>query len=105
MLLRQMTSKKLLLLFIFQLLLPLEAHNRSESYSKFQFLNLESGVEVRITGTIKRGIFEALNPGKKFQSYEDFTNYLDDAIILGDKCKLNQPVDFNENNAAGVLKF
>ena len=100
-----MTSKKLLLLFIFPLLLPLEAHNRSESYSKFQFLNLESGVEVRITGTIKRGIFEALNPGKKFQSYEDFTNYLDDAIILGDECKLNQPVDFNENNAAGVLKF
>ena len=100
-----MTSKKLLLLFIFPLLLPLEAHNRSESYSKFQFLNFESGVEVRITGTIKRGIFEALNPGKKFQSYEDFINYLDDAIILGDECKLNQPVDFNENNAAGVLKF
>jgi len=100
-----MTSKKLLLLFIFQLLLPLEAHNRSESYSKFQFLNLESGVEVKITGTIKRGIFEALNPSIKFQSYEDFINYLGDAIILGDTCKLKQPVEFNENNAAGVLKF
>ena len=85
--------------------MPLEAHNRSESYSKFQFLNLDSGVEVRITGTIKQGIFEALNPGIKFQSYEDFTNYLGDAIFLGDTCKLNHPVEFNENNAAGVLKF
>jgi len=63
-----MTSKKLLLLFIFQLLLPLEAHNRSESYSKFNFTSHESGAEVRITGTIKRGIFEAFNPGIKFRS-------------------------------------
>ena len=100
-----MTSKKFLLFFLIQLFLPLEAHNRSESYSKFQFLNLESGVEVKITGTSKRGIFEALNPGIKFQSYEDFINYLGDAIFLGDACKLNQPVEFNENNAAGVLKF
>ena len=100
-----MTFKKLLLLFIFQLLLPLEAHNRSESYSKFNFTSHESGVEVRITGTIKRGIFEAFNPGIKFRSYEDFINYLSDAIFLGDTCKLNQPVEFNENNAAGVLKF
>ena len=88
-LLRQMTSKKLLLLFIFQLLLPLEAHNRSESYSKFNFTSHESGAEVRITGTIKRGIFESFNPGIKFRSYEDFINYLSDAIFLGDTCKLN----------------
>ena len=94
-LLRQMTSKKFLLFFFIKLFLPLEAHNRSESYSKFQFLNLESGVEVKITGTIKRGIFEALNPGIKFQSYEDFINYLGDAVFLGDACKLNQPVEFN----------
>jgi len=100
-----MTCKKLLVIFLFQFLLPLEAHNRSESYSKFQFLTHENGVEVRITGTIKQGIFEALNPSIKFQSYGDFTNYLSDAIYLGDKCKLNQPAEFNENNAAGVLKF
>ena len=87
-----MTFKKILFLFLLQLLLPLEAHNRSESYSKFQFLNLESGVEVKITGTIKRGIFEALNPGIKFQSYEDFISYLSDSIFLGDACKLNEQV-------------
>ena len=104
-LLRQMTFKKILFLFLLQLLLPLEAHNRSESYSKFQFLTLENEVEVRVTGTVKRGIFQTLNPGIKFQSYEDFISYLSDSIFLGDACKLNEPVKFNENNAAGVLKF
>ena len=104
-LLRQMNFKKILFLFLLQLLLPLEAHNRSESYSKFQFLTLENEVEVRVTGTVKRGIFQTLNPGIKFQSYEDFISYLSDSIFLGDACKLNEPVKFNENNAAGVLKF
>ena len=79
-LLRQMISKKFLLFFLIQFFLPLEAHNRSESYSKFQFLNLESGVEVKVTGTIKRGIFEALNPGIKFQSY--LTTYVDPTQFL-----------------------
>ena len=81
-LLRQMNFKKILFLFLLQLLLPLEAHNRSESYSKFQFLTLENEVEVRVTGTVKRGIFQTLNPGIKFQSYEDFISYLSDSIFL-----------------------
>ena len=94
-----------LFLFLFQLILPLEGHNRSESYSKFQFITVENAVEVKITGTIKRGTFEGLNPGMKFKSYDDFINYLGNAIQVGDECEPSQPVEFNENNAAGVLKF
>jgi len=100
-----MTYRKLLILFLLQLVLPLEAHNRSESYSKFQFDTVEDGAEVRVAGTIKQGIFEGLKLGKKFKSYNDFITYLGDSIHLGSECELNQPVEFNENSAAGVLKF
>ena len=100
-----MTYRKLLILFLLQLVLPLEAHNRSESYSKFQFDTVEDGAEVRVAGTIKQGIFEGLKLGIKFKSYNDFISYLGDSIHLGNECELNQPVEFNENNAAGVLKF
>ena len=100
-----MIYRKLLILFLLQLVLPLEGHNRSESYSKFQFVNVGDGSEVRVTGTIKQGIFEDLNPGVRFQSYNEFVNYLGNSIDLGDQCELNQPVEFNENNSLGVLKF
>lgn len=100
-----MTFKKLLILLLLQAILPLEAHNRSESYSKFQFITLANGAEVQVTGTIKRGIFDGLKIETKFQSYDDFIAYLSDSIDLGDECKLNQPVEFIENNSLGVLKF
>jgi len=100
-----MIYRKLLILFLLQLVLPLEGHNRSESYSKFQFVSVEDGAEVKVTGTIKQGIFEGLKPGVRFQSYNEFVNYLDNSIDLGDQCELNQPVEFNENNSLGVLKF
>ena len=85
-----MTFKKLLILLLLQAILPLEAHNRSESYSKFQFITLANGAEVQVTGTIKRGIFDGLKIETKFQSYDDFIAYLSDSIDLGDECKLNQ---------------
>ena len=100
-----MIYRKLLILFLLQLVLPLEGHNRSESYSKFQFVSVEDGAEVKVTGTIKQGIFEGLKPGVRFQSYNEFVDYLDNSIDLGDQCELNQPVEFNENNSLGVLKF
>ena len=56
-----MNFKKILLFSLF-LLIQLDAHNRSESYSKFHFLNVEDGVEVKVTGTIKQGIFRLLKP-------------------------------------------
>ncbi len=52
MLLRQMNIKNILVVFSFFLIVQLDAHNRSESYSKFHFLNVEDGVEVKVTGTI-----------------------------------------------------
>ena len=104
-LLRQMNFKKILVVFSLFLIIPLDAHNRSESYSKFHFLNVEDGVEVKVTGTIKQGIFKLLRPEAKFSSYPDFINYLQNSIDLGDQCKIQEPVRFNENNAAGVLKF
>ena len=60
---------------------------------------------MQVTGTIKRGIFDGLKIETKFQSYDDFIAYLSDSIDLGDECKLNQPVEFIENNSLGVLKF
>ena len=100
-----MNYKKILIIFFLLLLSPLEAHNRSESYSKFQFVNLDNEVEVRVTGTIKQDIFRLLRPEKRYRSYSEFISYLQNSIDLGDQCKLNKPVEFNENNAAGVLKF
>ena len=75
-LLRQMKYKKIFFLFFLQFVCSLEAHNRSESYSKFQFLPEEVGVNVKVTGTIKQSIFEGLKPGTLFDSYGQFINYL-----------------------------
>ena len=104
-LLKQMKYKKIFLLFLLQFACLVEAHNRSESYSKFQFLPGEVGVNVKVTGTIKQSIFEGLKPDTLFDSYGQFINYLGNSIDLGEGCKLNQAVEFNQNNAAGVLKF
>ena len=87
------------------MIFQLDAHNRSESYSKFHFLNVEDGVEVKVTGTIKQGIFRLLKPETNYRSYPEFINYLQNSIDLGDQCKIQESVTFNENNAAGVLKF
>ena len=100
-----MNYKKIFIIFFLILLPSLEAHNRSESYSKFQFLNVEDGVEIKVTGTIKQGIFRLLRPETKYRSYPDFLIYLQNSINLGDQCQIQESVTFNENNAAGVLKF
>ena len=100
-----MNIKNILVVFSFFLIVQLDAHNRSESYSKFHFLNVEDGVEVKVTGTIKQGIFKLLRPETQYRSYQEFINYLQNSIDLGDQCKIQEPVTFNENNAAGVLKF
>ena len=100
-----MNYKKIFIIFFLILLPSLEAHNRSESYSKFQFLNVEDGVEIKVTGTIKQGIFRLLRPETKYRSYPDFLTYLQNSINLGDQCQIQESVTFNENNAAGVLKF
>ena len=100
-----MNFKKILVAFSFLLIVQLDAHNRSESYSKFHFLYVEDGVDVKVTGTIKQGIFKLLRPEKKYRSYPEFINYLQNSIDLGDQCKIQESVTFNENNEAGVLKF
>ena len=82
-----------------------EAHNRSESYSKFNFTSNEQGMAIQITGSIKQDIFNNLNPTSHFQSYESLVTYLDKAINLGSSCKLNESVEINENISLGVLKF
>ena len=105
MLLRQMNIKNLLVVFSFFLIVQLDAHNRSESYSKFHFLNVEDGVEVKVIETIKQGIIKLLRTETKYRSCSDFINDLQNSIDLGDQCKIHAPVTFNENNAAGVLKF
>ena len=104
-LLKQVKYKKIFFLLLLQFVCSLEAHNRSESYSKFQFLPGEVGVNVKVTGTIKQSIFEGLKPDTLFDSYGQFINYLGNSIDIGEGCKLNQAVEFNQNNAAGVLKF
>ena len=100
-----MNFKKILVAFSFLLIVQLDAHNRSESYSKFHFLYSEDGVDVKVTGTIKQRIFKLLRPETKYRSYPEFINYLQNSIDLGDQCKIQESVTFNENNAAGVLKF
>ncbi|MDA9332427.1 HupE/UreJ family protein [Gammaproteobacteria bacterium] len=82
-----------------------EAHNRSESYSKFNFTSNEHGMAIQITGSIKQDIFNNLNPTSHFQSYESLVTYLDKAINPGSSCKLNESVEINENISLGVLKF
>lgn len=100
-----MNYKKIFVLFFILFLAPIEAHNRSESYSKFQFISADEEIEVKITGTIKQGIFRLLRLETKFQSYEDFIEYLSSSIDLGVNCQLKNSVNYYENNAAGVLKF
>ena len=82
-----------------------EAHNRSESYSKFNFTSNEQGMAIQITGSIKQDIFNNLNPTLHFKSYESLVAYLDKAINPGSSCKLNESVEINENISLGVLKF
>ncbi|MDC1008766.1 HupE/UreJ family protein [Gammaproteobacteria bacterium] len=82
-----------------------EAHNRSESYSKFNFTSNEQGMAIQITGSIKQDIFNNLNPTSHFQSYESLVTYLNKAINPGSSCKLNESVEVNENISLGVLKF
>ncbi|MDC1161185.1 HupE/UreJ family protein [Gammaproteobacteria bacterium] len=82
-----------------------EAHNRSESYSKFNFTSNEQGMAIQITGSIKQDIFNNLNPTSHFQSYESLVTYLSKAINPGSSCKLNESVEVNENISLGVLKF
>ena len=82
-----------------------EAHNRSESYSKFNLTSNEQGMAIQVTGSIKQDIFNNLNPTSRFQSYESLVTYLDKAINPGSSCKLNESVEINENISLGVLKF
>ena len=82
-----------------------EAHNRSESYSKFNLTSNEQGMAIQITSSIKQDIFNNLNPTSHFQSYESLVTYLDKAINPGSSCKLNESVEINENISLGVLKF
>jgi len=82
-----------------------EAHNRSESYSKFNFTSNEQGMAIQVTGSIKQDIFNNLNPTSHFQSYESLVTYLGTAINPGSSCKLNESVEVNENISLGVLKF
>ena len=82
-----------------------EAHNRSESYSKFNFTSNEQGMAIQVTGSIKQDIFNNLNPTSHFQSYDSLVTYLGTAINPGSSCKLNESVEINENISLGVLKF
>ena len=82
-----------------------EAHNRSESYSKFNLTSNEQGMAIQVTGSIKQDIFNNLNPTSHFQSYESLVTYLDKAINPGSSCKLNESAEVNENISLGVLKF
>jgi hypothetical protein len=82
-----------------------EAHNRSESYSKFNVTSNEQGMAIQVTSSIKQDIFNNLNPTSHFKSYESLVAYLDKAINLGSSCKLNESVEINENISLGVLKF
>ena len=82
-----------------------EAHDRSESYSRFSFTTNEQGMAIQVTGSIKQDIFNNLNAASRFQSYESLIDYLGKAINTGSSCKLNNPVEVNENISLGVLKF
>lgn len=82
-----------------------EAHDRSESYSRFSFTTNEQGMAIQVIGSIKQDIFNNLNAASRFQSYESLVDYLGTAINPGSSCKLNNPVEVNENISLGVLKF
>ena len=82
-----------------------EAHDRSESYSRFSFTTNEQGMAIQVTGSIKQDIFNNLNAASRFQSYESLVDYLGTAINPGSSCKLNNSVEVNENISLGVLKF
>ena len=82
-----------------------EAHDRSESYSRFSFTTNEQGMAIQVIGSIKQDIFNNLNAASRFQSYESLVDYLGTAINLGSSCKLNNSVEVNENISLGVLKF
>ena len=82
-----------------------EAHDRSESYSRFSFTTNEQGMAIQVIGSIKQDIFNNLNAASRFQSYESLGDYLGTAINPGSLCKLNNSVEVNENISLGVLKF
>ena len=82
-----------------------EAHDRSESYSRFSFTTNEQGMAIQVIGSIKQDIFGNLNAASRFQSYESLVDYLGTAINPGSSCKLNNSVEVNENISLGVLKF
>ena len=82
-----------------------EAHDRSESYSRFSFTTNEQGMAIQVIGSIKQDIFNNLNAASRFQSYESLVDYLGTAINPGNSCKLNNSVEVNENISLGVLKF
>ena len=82
-----------------------EAHDRSESYSRFSFTTNEQGMAIQVIGSIKQDIFNNLNAASRFQSYESLVDYLGTAINPGSLCKLNNSVEVNENISLGVLKF
>ena len=82
-----------------------EAHDRSESYSRFSFTTNEQGMAIQVIGSIKQDIFNNLNAASRFQSYESLVDYLGTAINPGSSCKLNESVEINENISLGVLKF
>ena len=82
-----------------------EAHDRSESYSRFSFTTNEQGMAIQVIGSIKQDIFNNLNAASRFQYYESLVDYLGTAINPGSSCKLNNSVEVNENISLGVLKF
>ena len=82
-----------------------EAHDRSESYSRFSFTTNEQGMAIQVIGSIKQDIFNNLNAASRFQSYESLVDYLGTAINPGSSCKLNNSVEVNENISLGVLKL
>ena len=105
-LLRQMIySKFLCFLALLFCSIFSEGHNRSESYSKFNFTSNSEGVAVQVTGSIRQDIFNNLNPTAHFPSYDILIEYLSSSINPGASCQLNNPTELNENLALGILKF
>ena len=103
---KQMIYSKLLCFGLLALCSILsEAHDRSESYSRFSFTTNEQGMAIQVIGSIKQDIFNNLNAASRFQSYESLVDYLGTAINPGSSCKLNNSVEVNENISLGVLKF
>jgi len=82
-----------------------EGHNRSESYSKFNFTSNSDGVSLKVTGSIRQDIFNNLNLTSKFPSYASLTNYLSSSVDPGESCQLESSTEINENLLLGVLKF